>query len=167
MSIETCYFNYQTELFGRFRGLPKLLSGWYGHVYWVFAWLIIMGSTFDGWIYWHFFVITVDYNNSHIELLNSPTVELQFLSDKSRWRISHCFARRLSNEYLSFLLVKVMLRQTVSRPVRLGGKHPDFSFCQLGVCWCGAPSLTRGRVWLLQCTMRNIQRGPKNVLTLW
>jgi hypothetical protein len=34
-----------------------------------FAWLIIMGSGFDVWIYWHFFTITVNYKNSHIELL--------------------------------------------------------------------------------------------------
>jgi hypothetical protein len=28
-----------------------------------------MGSEFDGWVYWHFFTIRVDYNSSHIELL--------------------------------------------------------------------------------------------------
>jgi hypothetical protein len=33
------------------------------------AWLIIMGSGFDDWIYWHFFTTTVDYNSSHVELL--------------------------------------------------------------------------------------------------
>jgi hypothetical protein len=33
------------------------------------AWLIIMGSGFGDFIYWHFFTITVDYNSSHIELL--------------------------------------------------------------------------------------------------
>jgi hypothetical protein len=32
--------------------------------------------------------------------------------------------------------------------------RPDFFFVwQLRVCWCGAPSLTRGRVYLLQCTI--------------
>jgi hypothetical protein len=34
-----------------------------------FAWLIIMGSGFDNWVYWHFFTITVNYKSSHIELL--------------------------------------------------------------------------------------------------
>jgi hypothetical protein len=34
-----------------------------------FAWLIIMGSGFDDWVYWHFFTITVNYNSSHIEFL--------------------------------------------------------------------------------------------------
>jgi hypothetical protein len=29
-----------------------------------------MGSGFDDWIYCHFFTITVNYNSSHIELLN-------------------------------------------------------------------------------------------------
>jgi hypothetical protein len=36
-----------------------------------FAWLIIMGSGFDYWAYWHFCTITVDCNCSHIELLNN------------------------------------------------------------------------------------------------
>jgi hypothetical protein len=27
-----------------------------------------MGSGFNDWIYWHFFIITINYNSSHIEL---------------------------------------------------------------------------------------------------
>jgi hypothetical protein len=30
------------------------------------------------------------------------------------------------------------------------GPRPDFYYCQLRICWCGAPSLTRGRVCCLQ-----------------
>jgi hypothetical protein len=44
-----------------------------------------MGSGFDDWVYWHFFKITVDYNNSLIELLLSheypgliSTIPLEF-----------------------------------------------------------------------------------------
>jgi hypothetical protein len=56
-------------------------------------------------------------------------------------------------------VVEVMLWLTTSRPVCLGVKTPSVALDQiftyvtvklLWVCWCGAPSLMRGRVYLLQ-----------------
>jgi hypothetical protein len=55
------------------------------------------------------------------------------------------------------LSLSLMLRPTVSRPVYLGIKHLSGAYDQifitvgqLRVCWCGALSLTRGRVCRLQ-----------------
>jgi hypothetical protein len=53
------------------------------------AWLIIMGSGFDDWICWHFFTITLNYNSSHIELLNDvclTNLYEEFLKNLSRMK---------------------------------------------------------------------------------
>jgi hypothetical protein len=58
---------------------------------------------------------------------------------------------------MNILLVKVILRLMVSRPVRLGIGPPPGAYNQIVITvehlrssYCGAPSLTRGRVCNLQ-----------------
>jgi hypothetical protein len=77
----------------------------------------------------------------------------------TRWLATHVGNSRLfSADWNIRDGVKVILQQTVTRSVRLSMKPhlvPKtrllfLSYCQLHVCWCGAPSLTRGRVFRLQ-----------------
>jgi hypothetical protein len=59
--------------------------------------------------------------------------------------------------FTELLNLSIISRPTVSRPAWLGKKHPSGAYDrisitirQLLVCWCLAPSLTRGRVCRLQ-----------------
>jgi hypothetical protein len=85
------------------------------------AWLIITGSRFDDWLYWHFFTITANYNSSDIKIL---------LNDV--W---------LTNDYEEESLTtlnesdSLMLQPTVSRPVSwnkapIWGLRLDSYYCQ-------------------------------------
>jgi hypothetical protein len=130
-------------------------------------WLIITGSGLDDWIYWHF-----SYNH-----LWSRSIQQLTISDCLRLP-PFCFTNefRMTNHLrmISFLVLlstatphiqlnywteslSLMLGPTVSRSVCLGIKHPSGAYDQiiitlrqLRVCWCGAFSLTRGRVCRLQ-----------------
>jgi hypothetical protein len=69
----------------------------------------------------------------------------------------HLWSARLICSWFFCSYLSFILRRTVSRPVSLGIKHPSGAYDQifitvgqLRVCWCGALSLTRGRVCRLQ-----------------
>jgi hypothetical protein len=86
-------------------------------------------------------------------------------SQKNRsngWQTSSCDNEHVMEQWRNCWMrskakVKVMLWLMVIQPVYPGVKHPSgaqdqifVTVRQLRVCWCGAPSLTRGRVCCLQ-----------------
>jgi hypothetical protein len=53
-----------------------------------------MGSGFDDWVYWEFFIIKVEYNSSHTELLLND-VCLTNLYEESR---THLYYSRIQSQ---------------------------------------------------------------------
>jgi hypothetical protein len=100
-------------------------------------------------------VTTNNYNTKYYCNYNRHLLASRCLVTNHIWLtlyswILNCLLNSLTNKCLSLSL---MLRPTVSRPVCLGIKHPSGAYDQifitvrqLRVCWCGALSLTRGRV---------------------
>jgi hypothetical protein len=101
-----------------------------------------------------------------------PTANLQLQLSILDWLSSR------TGFQLSLIL---MLRPTVSRPVCLGIKHPSGAYDhifitvrQLRVCWCGAVSLTRGRICRLQlllalasaAILESESRGTRDIILL-
>jgi hypothetical protein len=81
------------------------------------AWLIIMGSGFDEWIYWHFFTTTINYDSSQSMTLYES---LHSLLNYERL-LFHC------DEYL--LSHWTPLRMTYEVKVKLTLRLLSFSLC--------------------------------------
>jgi hypothetical protein len=90
------------------------------------AWLIIMGSGFYDWIFWHFFTITVDYNSAHTELLlNVCLTNLSLLSE----------SRTLNPEFESNRVESYVTTDGQSASLSwnkapIWGLRPHFYYCQ-------------------------------------
>jgi hypothetical protein len=98
--------------------------------------------------------LTTEWLNSRP---NSPELNWTLESESEPYVTTDGQPASLSWNNLSNLSLSLTLRPTVSQPVCPGIKHPSGAYdqifiivWQLRVCWFGAPSLTRGRVCLLQ-----------------
>jgi hypothetical protein len=105
------------------------------------AWLITVGSRFDGWIYWHFFTITINYNRSQsltvcYSLHSSLDHErLLFLCDEW-WKTNQCSPLHLLEERFSQEWILKSLHSSVHRLFRIHGN--SFAMNPLSrkhACW--------------------------------
>jgi hypothetical protein len=93
---------------------------------------------------------------SSASIIHSWTLNFCILLRLNHWTgLNWTLVNWFSNQCLS-LSLSLILRPTVGRPICLGINHPSGAYYQifitvkqLRVCWCGAPSLTRGRICCL------------------
>jgi hypothetical protein len=148
--------------------VTDFLSLIYCHVL-VVAWRMIVGSKFDDWVYWTPLwqlqsIITAHTLNSSLKT--------------SVWRISHISLTALwisdSGTTQSCESSRVLCYDRRSVGQSVWEIHPSGAYDQifitvkqLRVCWCGAHSLTRGRVCRLQLQLDPRQYNHSRVRVPW
>jgi hypothetical protein len=136
----------------------------YVHTYCHVAWQIIVGSRSDDWIYWTSLLqlqLIITAHTLNCFLITNFSLHFFWFSD---WSLRFYYSMRLTASQLRLTHASVSSQSQSQSHIATDGQSVCQSWCrtpsgaqdqifitvwQLRYCYCGEPSLTRGRVCLL------------------